>query len=284
MREKAVRVRAPAGCIDTCGTGGDGKATLNISTAAAFVAAGAGAVVAKHGNRAVSSSSGSADVLAALGVNTEAPVETVERCLEEAKIGFLYAPMLHKAMKYAIGPRRELGARTVFNVLGPLTNPAGASAQLLGVYDPALCRTLAEVLGRLGSARAWVVSSDDGLDEISTAAPTRVAALARGEVTETELDPSEYGLKAVAAGDLAVKSAAESASIIRAILSGEKLPQRDVVLANAAAAIHVAGKARDFEQGLVLAAESIDSGRARGALEKLARMTSAAPRPDARKG
>jgi len=273
MREKAVKVTAPAGCIDTCGTGGDSAGTLNISTAAALVAAGAGVTVAKHGNRAVSSSSGSADVLAELGVNTAAPLELVERCLAEARIGFLFAPLMHQAMKYAIGPRRELGARTVFNILGPLTNPAGAARQLLGVYDPGLCRTIAEVLGELGSERAWVVSSADGLDEISTAAKTRVAVLDDGAVTEMELDAGEHGLAAVAARDLVVESPAESAALITKVLAGEQIPARDVILANAGAAVHVAGAADDYAGGVAAAAESIDSGAARSALGKLAAIT-----------
>jgi len=276
MREKAVKVTAPAGCIDTCGTGGDSAGTLNISTAAALVAAGAGVTVAKHGNRAVSSSSGSADVLAELGVNTAAPLELVERCLAEARIGFLFAPLMHQAMKYAIGPRRELGARTVFNILGPLTNPAGAKRQLLGVYDAALCRTIAEVLGALGSERAWVVSSADGLDEISTAAKTRVAVLEGGDggsVTEMELDAREHGLAAVEPRDLVVESPAESAELITKVLAGEQIPARDVVLANAGAAVHVAGAADDYAGGVAAAAESIDSGAARSALGKLAAIT-----------
>jgi len=277
MREKAVKVTAPADCIDTCGTGGDSAGTLNISTAAALVAAGAGVTVAKHGNRAVSSSSGSADVLVELGVNTAAPLAYVERALAEARIGFLFAPLMHQAMKYAIGPRRELGARTVFNILGPLTNPAGAARQLLGVYDRELCRTIAEVLGELGSLRAWVVASDDGLDEISTGAKTHVAILDGGTVTETELDATEHGLAAVDVKELVVSSPAESAATIKKVLAGEKLPAREVILANAGAAVHVAGAADDFAGGVKAAAEAIDSGAAAAALEKLAAITQEAP-------
>ncbi len=273
MREKATAITAPPDCIDTCGTGGDAKGTLNISTAAALVAAGAGVTVAKHGNRAVSSSSGSADVLLELGVNINAPVEIVERCIAEAGIGFLFAPLLHGAMKHAIGPRREIGARTVFNILGPLTNPAGASAQLLGVYDARLCRVLAEVLGELGSKRAWVVASEDGLDEISTAAPTHVAVLDGGEVTEMDLVTGSFGLRAVPVEQMAVAGATASAAQIRSILAGDDIPARDVVLANAAAAIHVAGDAGDFAEGLDKARESVDSGGALGRLKKLIEIT-----------
>ncbi len=273
MREKATSIAAPPDCIDTCGTGGDAKGTFNISTAAALVAAGAGVPVAKHGNRAVSSSSGSADVLLELGVNINAPVEIVERCIAEADIGFLFAPLLHGAMKHAIGPRREIGARTVFNILGPLTNPAGASAQLLGVYDARLCRVLAEVLGELGSKRAWVVASEDGLDEISTAAPTHVAVLDGGEVTEMDLVTGSFGLRAVPVTELVVDGATESAALIRSILAGDDIPARDVVLANAAAAIHVGGMAVDFAEGLEKARESIDSGGAAARLKKLVEIT-----------
>ena len=212
MRAKAHRIAAGSEVVlDTCGTGGDARNTFNISTAAAFVAAGAGATVAKHGNRAVSSHSGSADVLKQLGVNIEAGPDVVERCLREARIGFLYAPMLHEAMKFAIGPRREIGVRTVFNLLGPLTNPAGARHQVLGVYDPALPPILAAVLKNLGSERCLVVHGDDGLDEITTTGKTLVAELKDGEVTTRELAPEQFGLPRAKLSDLVVRSVDEAA-------------------------------------------------------------------------
>ena len=278
MREKATRIDAgdsPHLVIDTCGTGGDTSGTFNISTAAALVAAGAGVRVAKHGNRSVSSQSGSADVLKTLGVNIEADQPIVERCLREANIGFLYAPMLHAAMKYAIGPRRQLGLRTVFNILGPLTNPAGAPCQVLGVYDAALTAVISRVLGNLGSRRCFVVHADDGLDEISNTGPTHVAELAEGEVREYVIRPDDFGLEVSAMSDLVVASPEESAAAVRSVLAGEAGPRRDIVLLNAAAGIAASGAASDIAAGLPLAVKAVDDGAATEALEKLIAISNA---------
>ncbi|NQT87150.1 anthranilate phosphoribosyltransferase [bacterium] len=270
MREKATRIAAPfADVLDTCGTGGDASGTFNISTATAIVAAGAGCRVAKHGNRSVSSSSGSADVLKALGVNIEADTATVERCIAEAGIGFLFAPLLHGAMKYAIGPRREMGVRTIFNILGPLTNPAFASRQVLGVYDARLVEPLARVLGNLGSVRCLVVHGDDGLDELTTTAPSQVAELDGGEVTCWTLEPEDVGLPRASLDDLKVAGPDESAAAIRGVLAGEAGPKRDIVALNAAAAIVAGGKADDLKAGIAVAVAAIDSGAAAATLAKL---------------
>ena len=274
MREKATRIdtdREPI--IDTCGTGGDGSGTFNISTTVAFVAAGAGLCVAKHGNRAMSSQCGSADVLQALGVNIEATPEQVGRCLDEAGIGFLFAPMLHGAMKHAIGPRREIATRTVFNVLGPLTNPAGARRQLIGVYDGALTEKLAGVLQELGSERAFVVHGADGLDEITTTGRTRISELKDHEVATYEISPEDFGLDVVGPEALKGGSAEENAQILRQVLEGKEGPPRDVVLLNAAAAIAAGGMAATPKEGLEQAREAINSGRARAALETLAQVS-----------
>ena len=276
MRQKATPVpssREPL--VDTCGTGGDGAGTFNISTTVAFVAAGAGLAVAKHGNRAVSSKSGSADVLKELGVNVEADAAAVGRCIDEVGIGFLFAPMLHGAMKHAIGPRREIGARTVFNVLGPLTNPAGARRQLIGVYDPALTEPLAQVLHSLGAERAYVVHGSDGLDEITLTGPTRVSELDGGQVSTYEIAPEQFGMQPCAAADLEGGDAAANAAILRDILGGAAGPRRDVVLLNAAAAVAAGGLAEDLAGGLGLARQSIDGGKALEALEGLKRASHA---------
>ncbi len=274
MRRHATRVKATGTVIDTCGTGGDETGTFNISTAAAFVAAGAGVKVAKHGNRSVSSNSGSADVLKTMGVNIEAEVPVVEKCIEEAGVGFLFAPLLHAAMKYAIGPRREMGVRTVFNVLGPLTNPAGATRQLLGVFSADLTQLIGEVLARLGTERALVVSGlpaegAGALDEISTIAPTRVTRVEGESVKTEELDAASLGIARAKIDDLKVSGPEESAEAIGKVLAGEKGPHRDIVALNAAGALIAAGKADDWGPALEIAAESIDSGKARAALEKL---------------
>ena len=247
MREKATRVDTRhATVVDTCGTGGDGSGTFNISTAAAFVVAGAGLCVAKHGNRAASSLCGSADVLKELGVNIEASPETMGRCLDEVGIGFLFAPALHGAMKFAIGPRRELGVRTIFNALGPLTNPAGATRHLIGVYSRSLTDTLAEVLRSLESERAFVVHGLDGLDEITTTGPTQVSELNDGTVSTYEITPEDLGISRASPGDLAGGSAETNAAILRRVLHGEPGPRLDVVLLNAAAAIVAGGAADDL--------------------------------------
>jgi anthranilate phosphoribosyltransferase len=267
MREKSTKIRTKHPfVVDTCGTGGDSSHTFNISTTAAFVVVGAGIPVAKHGNRSVSSSSGSADVLTALGVNIEITPEQVAACIDEVGIGFLLAPALHGAMKYAIGPRREIGIRTIFNALGPLTNPAGAQAQVLGVYAPTLTESLAQVLNNFGTHRAFVVHGGDGLDEITTTTTTQVSELAGGEVNTYMLDPTELGIPTAQSSDLKGGTPEENAEMTLSVLRGEKGPKRDIVLLNAAAAIVAGGKAENIIAGLAAASESIDSGRA---LEKL---------------
>jgi anthranilate phosphoribosyltransferase len=269
MRERATRVRCEAGVVlDTCGTGGDGAGTFNISTLAAFVVASAGVVVAKHGNRSVSSRCGSADLLHGLGIRVDAPVATVERSLREVGIGFLFAPSLHGAMRHAAPVRRELGVRTVFNILGPLTNPAGARYQLLGVYDPGRLEVMAEVLRELGSERAMVVHGD-GLDEIALHGRTRVADLDRGQVRVREVTPEDAGLERARIEDLAGGDVPRNVGIARSILDGERGPRRDVVLLNSAAALVVAGKAADLTEGVRRAAEAIDSGAARRVVERM---------------
>jgi anthranilate phosphoribosyltransferase len=275
MRRAAVPVRpARTDVVDTCGTGGDCAGTFNISTTTAFVVAGAGLGVAKHGNRSVSSRSGSADVLEALDVNINLTPEQVAQAIDEIGVGFIFAPNYHPAMRYAIGPRRELGVRTVFNILGPLTNPAGAQAQLLGVYDAALTEVLARVLQQLGSRAAYVVHGSDGLDELTTAGPNQVScfgvAPANGHVVTETLDPRELGFAPAQPDDLRGGDPAENASITRAVLVGEERgPRRDVVLLNAAAALVAGGVATDFEEGIHRASESIDSGAALSTLESL---------------
>jgi anthranilate phosphoribosyltransferase len=279
----AARVRAhavPLGqvrvapLLDTCGTGGDGAGTFNISTAVAFVVSGAGVPVAKHGNRAVSSRAGSADVLEALGVSLEQGPERARACLEDLGICFLFAPTYHGALRHAAAARREIGVRTFFNLLGPLANPAGATRQLLGVYAESLTEKLAQVLGRLGCERAWVVWGEGGLDEITTAGRTRVAEIADGEVRGFDLDPGTFGLPRCRRADLGGGGdARENARILRDVLSGQEGPRRDVVLANAAAALLVAGGVRDLKQGVERAAASIDRGAAIEKLESLIRYT-----------
>jgi anthranilate phosphoribosyltransferase len=276
MREKAHRVQVGARTVlDTCGTGGDQKGTFNISTTVAFVVAGAGISVAKHGNRSVSSQSGSADVLGALGVKVDAPKERVEKCIAEIGIGFLFAPLLHEAMKYAVQPRRDIGIRTVFNLLGPLTNPAMATHQLIGLYSGDLVGMVARVLSNLGSVCAMVVHGVDGLDEISLCGPTQVAELRAGEVKEYTIEPEQLGLKRCRIEELRGGNPQESAAIVRAILQGDKGAARDVVLLNSAAALWVGGKASTIQDGMRLAAESIDSGKAREKLNRLVEMTNA---------
>jgi len=259
--------------LDTCGTGGDGTSTFNVSTVTAFVAAGAGVKVAKHGNRAVSSHCGSADVLENLGVNLDITSTDVERCIQEVGIGFLYAPLFHGAMKYAAGPRREIGIRTIFNLLGPLTNPAGASVQVLGVYEPGLTEKTARVLKRLGTREAFVVCGEGTFDEISICGPTRVSHLKDGEVRTFNMTPEEYGFKRAAPEAIKGGNAGENARIIREILSGEKEPPRDMVILNAAAAFVAAGLDGDFKEGIERAEHSIDSGRAREKLDSLVSFT-----------
>jgi len=270
MRNKVTRIRSEADVlVDTCGTGGDRKGTFNISTAAALVATGAGARVAKHGNRAVSSSSGSADVLKELGVKIDTDPERMSQCLSKVGIAFLYAPLLHGAMKYAIGPRRELAVRTVFNILGPLTNPAGARRQILGVYSEGLVELVAKALMELGSQRALVVHGHDGLDEITTCDTTTVSELRDGKLSRYALDPKDLGVERAKHQDLAVKDAKESAQVVKAVLAGREGPCRDIVLVNAAGALYVAGIGSDLPDALLKAAEAIDTGNASRVLEAL---------------
>jgi len=273
MRARCNPVRAPEGAMDIVGTGGDGKGTLNISTATAFVVAGAGVPVAKHGNRNLSSRSGAADALTELGINVMIGAEVVERCLAEAGIGFMMAPMHHPAMRH-VGPvRAELGTRTIFNILGPLTNPAGVRRQLTGAFSEALLRPMAETLRALGAERAWLVHGGDGTDEISIAAPTKVVALENGTIREFTLHPEDAGLPYHPFEHVLGGSPAENAAAFHALLEGESGAYRDAVLLNAAAALVVAGRAADLREGASLARTSIDSGAARERLGILVRLT-----------
>ena len=270
MRQKATRIDARSSVVvDTCGTGGDGRNTFNISTTAAFVVAAAGLTVAKHGNRAVSSGCGSADVLEALGVKIDAAPEIVEECLQQIGIGFLFAPRLHGAMKHAIGPRREIGIRTIFNMLGPLTNPAGATAQLIGVYDPRLTEMFAGVLKNLGTKRAFVVHGADGLDEATVTGETRVSELKEGLVTTYNIDPMELLGESFAAAELRGWDAETNARTTIEILSGETGARRGIVVLNAALAIVAGGKAAGIREGIAVAEACIDSGGARKKLQAL---------------
>ncbi len=274
MRELATPVPASGPhLVDTCGTGGDAAGTFNISTAAAFVVAAAGGRVAKHGNRSVSSRSGSADVLEAAGVALDLGPEQVARCIEEVGVGFMFAPRHHGAMKHAIGPRREMGVRTLFNVLGPLTNPAGAPNQLLGVFSDQWVDRLAEVLGRLGSRHVLVVHAEDGMDEISIGAATRVAELRGGEVRDYFVTPEEFGLARADVGTLGVADADESLALIRRVFAGEPGPARDIVALNAGAAIYAADLVEDLATGVARALEVLDSGAAGERLEALVKLS-----------
>jgi anthranilate phosphoribosyltransferase len=274
MRDKAEKLVVNVDTIvDTCGTGGDGADTFNISTTAAFVVAGTGATVAKHGNRAVSSRSGSADVLKCLGVNIEADKTTVGKCLEEVGIGFLFAPLMHAAMRHAAGVRKELGFRTIFNLLGPLTNPAGAHAQVLGIYDGGRLGQIASVLQELGSRHAFVVHGCDGLDEITLTGDTRVCELNNGKIKEYILNPDDFGLQRCALEKLKGGTPEENAEIVKKVLSGEKGPKRDIVLMNATVATIAAGRAETLEDGIKMARESIDSGEAAKKLADLCRVS-----------
>lgn len=279
MRENATRVPTGidgADLLDTCGTGGDGSGTFNISTTVAFVAAGAGVKVAKHGNRAASSLAGSADVLGALGVNLDLTPEQVAQCVREVGIGFLFAIHLHPAMRHAIGPRRELGMRTIFNVLGPLTNPAGARRQLMGVFASELTETLAEVLGALGAVSALVVHGAGGLDELTTSGPGQVSHWRDGAVHNYTVDAADYGLSPAAPDALQGGDAARNAVILRSVLDGgERGAKRDVVLLNAGAALLAAGAVGDMGQGIDLARSTLDSGAALAKLDALVATTQA---------
>jgi len=280
MRAKATKIKVSREIVsidqpilDIVGTGGDGTRTFNVSTTSAFVAAGAGITVAKHGNRAVSSMCGSADVLEKLGVNLNITSKDVERCVNEIGIGFLFAPIFHGAMKHAAGPRREIGIRSIFNLLGPVTNPADASVLVLGVYDLNLTDKIAMVLNRLGTREAFVVCGEGTFDEISICGPTRISHLKNGEVRTFRITPEEYGFKRASLEDIVGGDAEENANIVRNILSGEKGPKRDMVLLNAAAAFVAAGRTEDFKEGIRIGEDSIDSGKAREKLERLIEFT-----------
>ena len=274
MRSKATPVpHNQATLLDTCGTGGSGTHKFNVSTTVAFAAAGAGAKVAKHGNRAMSSKSGSADVLSALGVKIELAPLQIGRCIDEVGVGFLFAPALHGAMKHAGPVRKELGVRTFFNLLGPLSNPAGAKRQLIGVFEGDFVEPLAGVLQRLGAEHAWVVHGHDGLDELTTTDETRVAELKDGKVRSFYLDPSDLGLAGASLADLKGGDAEENAALTLAVLKGETGPRRDIVLLNAGAALVVAGLAPSLKDGVAQAAASIDKGKALEKLEALKRLS-----------
>ncbi len=273
MRKHALRVEIDGPLVDTCGTGGDAQGTFNVSTAAAFVAAGAGARVAKHGNRAMSSACGSADVLEALGAKIDLPPEGVARCIREAGFGFMFAQAFHPAMKHVAGPRREIGVRTVFNILGPLTNPAGAQAQLLGVARPELAPKMAAALQRLGSRRALVVHGHEGLDELSLSGPSTIHEVQGGESRQYTVSPEEVGLTSAPLEAIRGGSAEENAAALRAILDGQQGPLREIVLLNAAAALMAAEVAADLRDGVRLAQEAIDSGAARQRLEQFIDLT-----------
>jgi anthranilate phosphoribosyltransferase len=275
MREKMLRVAAPAGAIDVVGTGGDASGSYNISTCAAFIVAGAGVPVAKHGNRALSSRSGAADVLGALGVNIELPADGVARCIREAGIGFMFAPAHHPAMKN-VGPTRvELGTRTIFNLLGPLSNPAGVKRQMVGVFSRQWVEPLAQVLKNLGSEHVWVVHGSDGLDEITTSGPTYVAALENGAVRAFEITPEEVGLSRVKPEALRGGDAGHNAQALGDVLKGKKGAFRDVALLNAAAGLIVAGRTKDLKAAIALAEKSVDSGEAENRLQRLIKTSNA---------
>jgi anthranilate phosphoribosyltransferase len=273
MRARAIPVIADGPVVDTCGTGGDGSHTFNISTTAAFVAAGAGLKVAKHGNRAMSSQCGSADVLEALGVKIDLNAEEVQRCLQEIGIGFMFAPAFHPAMKYAAVPRREIGIRTVFNILGPLTNPAGAKAQVLGVADESLVEKMAQALQNLGCHHALVVHGEDGLDEITISGKTHVCELKGGHIVNYTISPEDIGLPSASSESLKGGSAKENAELLRNILSGAAGPQRDAVLMNTAAVLLAGDKVETLRRGVELAQKTIDSGHASNKLEQLIKLS-----------
>ncbi len=284
MRERATQALREAGVnleeisrrgplLDTCGTGGDGKGTFNVSTVAALVAAAAGVRVAKHGNRSISSRCGSADVLSELGVKLDLPLEQIPTCLEQVGMVFLYAPHLHLAMKHVMNARRALKTKTIFNLLGPLTNPLHANVQLVGIYDRTRLTLMAKALGAVGTKRAFVVAAHDGVDEISTTGPTLVTELEQGEIRSRELRPEEFGLERAPAGALQGGDAAFNADLLKRVLDGERGPCRDTVLANTSAALVAAGKAEGFRQGVQLAAETIDSRRAQRTLAALVEFT-----------
>ncbi|MEW6094975.1 MAG: anthranilate phosphoribosyltransferase [bacterium] len=275
MREKAAKINVEGELVDTCGTGGDGLHTFNISTISAFVVAGAGIKVAKHGNKSVSSKCGSADLLMNFGVNIDVPPEIIEKCIKDVGIGFLFAPKLHLAMKYAIGPRREIGIRTIFNILGPLTNPAGAKRQLLGVYDENLTEPLANVLKNLGSKRVFIVHGEEGLDEISITARTKISELKEdGNISTYWITPEDFGIKRANLDEIKGGEAQKNLEMALEILQGKDGPRRDAILLNSAFGIMAGGKANTVEEGIELSAKSIDSRMALEKLERLREITS----------
>jgi anthranilate phosphoribosyltransferase len=273
MRAKATHIKAPANAMDVVGTGGDGSGSLNVSTGAALVVAGCGVPVAKHGNRALSSRAGAADVLTALGVNIECDMSLIEKSIREAGIGFMMAPRHHSATRHVAGPRVELATRTIFNILGPLSNPAEVRRLMVGVFAREWVEPLAQVLGNLGAEKAWVVHGSDGLDELTTTGPSTVAALQDGKVTTFEVSPDDAGLAIAKPADLLGGDGDFNAKAMTAMLSGEASAFRDIVIFSAAAALIVADQASDLKEGAALAAESIDGGKARSALETMARIT-----------
>jgi len=273
MRDKAAKIKAPEGVLDTCGTGGDMSHTFNISTTVAMVVTAGGVPVAKHGNKAVSSRSGSADLLEALGIRIDLTPDKVEKCLFETGFGFLFAPLFHPAMKYAIGPRREMGLRTIFNILGPITNPAGARRQILGVFAAKLTETLATVLGNLGAEDAMVVHGEDGLDEITITDGTRVSRFTNGIVENLVFSPEDFGMGRGKREDLVGGNNQENAKITHQILNGEPGAKRDIVLINAAAGFMVAGRASDAKIAVAMARDAIDSGNALKKLEEIRKIS-----------
>ncbi len=273
MRQKATAIKAPEGVIDTCGTGGDMLNTFNISTTTAFVVAGAGVPVAKHGNRSVSSHTGSADVLEALGIKIDLSPEKAEKCLFETGFGFLFAPLFHPAMKFAIGPRREIEIRTIFNVLGPITNPAGAKKQIVGVFSEKLTETLASVLGNLGATEAMVVHGEDGMDEISISNKTKVSRFRNGKVETFYIEPEDFGILRNSIEQIRGGDKEKNAAITLSILKGEKGPKRDIVLINSAIAFIIAGLTQDFKIARGIAEDSIDSGKALKKLEEVKKVS-----------
>jgi len=275
MRAKAAHVTAPAGAVDIVGTGGDGRGTLNISTAAAFIVAGVGVPVAKHGNRALTSQAGTADALTQLGINVMVPAEVAQKALDKCGICFMMAPMHHAAMKHVMPARLELGTRTVFNILGPLTNPAGVKFQVTGAFSPALLRPMAETLKALGTTGAWLVHGDDGTDEISICGPSTVVALKDGEIAERQVHPEEAGLPVHPFRDIIGGAPEENAMRLRALLGGAKGAYRDAAILNSASALVVVGRAADLKEGAAIAAESIDSGAAKAKVAALAAATKA---------
>ncbi len=270
MRNKVIPIKvANSSAVDTCGTGGDLQNTLNVSTLTAFIAAGAGVTVAKHGNRSVSSKCGSADLLLALGVNIDAEPSKVEECIEKAGIGFLFAPKLHQAIKHAVGPRREIGLRTFFNILGPLTNPARVKRQVIGVFDGSLNEQLAAVLKKLGSERVFVVHGEEGLDEVSVSGPTKVSELINGEIKNYTVAPEDFGIKRRPVSEVTGGDVEENKKIALSLLKGEKGTQRDMLIVNSGFAIAASDDSISVKEGMELAAESLDSGKALEKLEQL---------------